>query len=221
MGGLYQIEFTNGKSYIGITKTTVKKRLTAHLRNANKNLRDCALHNALRKYPDDYILKTLVIADDWNYLCLIEQRAIKTFGTRTPFGYNMTDGGEGTVGSHHNKGLIRSEETKRKLSISKTGVKQSEETIKKRIAATTGRKRSEEYKKQQSLRMLGNKIGCGCKGNKIPKEVRAKISTTLKGNTPWNVGKTGIYSQDVLEKISNSLRGNKNASGPHFKKEKQ
>jgi hypothetical protein len=39
-----------------------------------------------------------VIANDFEYLCDLEIKAIKTFGTRYPTGYNMTDGGEGATG---------------------------------------------------------------------------------------------------------------------------
>ena len=46
---------------------------------------------------------------------------------------NLTDGGEGTLGSKHNLGLIRSDSTKEKIRQANLGKKQSQETINKRI----------------------------------------------------------------------------------------
>jgi|WetSurSiteA1Bulk_404760.scaffolds.fasta_scaffold04337_3 group I intron endonuclease len=39
-------------------------------------------------------------------------------------------------------------------------------------------------------------------------ETRRKISNSLKGNIPWNKGKTEIYTDETKNKISNSLKGN-------------
>jgi hypothetical protein len=37
--------------------------------------------------------------------------------------------------------------------------------------------------------------------NEMLVKVSQKVSETLKGNIPWNKGKTGIYSEDTIEKI--------------------
>lgn len=58
-----------------------------------------ALQQAIRKYgADAFVVKTLAIADDWDYLCDLERTAIAVFGTISPNGYNLTAGGEGVVG---------------------------------------------------------------------------------------------------------------------------
>jgi group I intron endonuclease len=99
MGCLYQIEFSNGKSYIGITSKDSSYRLKQHLRDSRKTDRRAGvLYDALLKYPDQYTIKEIAWSDDFEVLCRIEQTAIGTFNTKVPFGYNMTDGGEGTVG---------------------------------------------------------------------------------------------------------------------------
>lgn len=41
------------------------------------------------------------------------------------------------------------------------------------------------------------------------KEVRKKISNSLKGNIPWNKGKTNVYSKEQLQKMSESARNRK------------
>lgn len=63
-----------------------------------------ALYSAIRKYgAENFYVKTLLIADDWNYLCEIERRAIVSFKTFSPDGYNLTPGGEGVVGSRDSR----------------------------------------------------------------------------------------------------------------------
>lgn len=103
MGCLYRVSFPNGKAYLGITTQTARSRFTDHCAEAARLKRDkprggSLLHHALNKYPGQATLEVLVIADDWDYLCDLERRAIKAFGTQKPHGYNLTDGGEGTPG---------------------------------------------------------------------------------------------------------------------------
>ena len=44
------------------------------------------------------------------------------------------------------------------------------------------------------------------KGVKVSDETRAKISQASKGRVPWNKGKTGIYSEETLAKISKGAK---------------
>lgn len=46
------------------------------------------------------------------------------------------------------------------------------------------------------------------KGKQRPIETRQKISKALIGHTPWNKGKTGVYSEDTLRIMSESKLGN-------------
>lgn len=95
MGCLYRLEFPNGKCYIGITQLTAEFRWrTGHVRDTELGF-DLLLHRAIRKYGATAVkVQTLVIADNWGYLQLIEKRAVKVFNAKTPTGYNMTDGGD-------------------------------------------------------------------------------------------------------------------------------
>ena len=64
--------------------------------------RSQALQLAIRKYgAENFAVETLVIADDWEYLCDLERKAIQAYGTMAPGGYNLTVGGEGVVGRIH------------------------------------------------------------------------------------------------------------------------
>lgn len=95
MGCLYRLEFSNGKCYIGITQSTAEFRWRAgHVRDAELGF-DLLLHRAIRKHGAASVkVQTLARANDWAYLQLIEQRAIKVFNTKAPAGYNMTAGGD-------------------------------------------------------------------------------------------------------------------------------
>lgn len=43
-------------------------------------------------------------------------------------------------------------------------------------------------------------------GRVLPKSVRDKIGRSLKGREVWNKGKTGIYSEETIKSISDSLK---------------
>lgn len=103
MGCLYLATFPHGKSYVGITTQEPRQRFIDHLAAAGRLKRlkprgGSLLHHAINKYPDQVMFKVLVIADDWDFLCELERKAIVAFGTRKPHGYNLTEGGEGTPG---------------------------------------------------------------------------------------------------------------------------
>ena len=75
-----------------------------------------------------------------------------------------------------------------------------------------GKKRifTEEWKNNMSKTHLGKEPNN--KGKKTNEETKIKISEANKGKIPWNKGKKGIYSEETLKKISDTLRGNKNAA---------
>jgi hypothetical protein len=99
MGCLYSLTSPSGKQYLGISTKPVEKRFAKHVEHALGKRPNGVLYSALRKYkPENFVVRTLVIANDWSYLCDLERKAIAALGTRYPAGYNMTDGGEGIVG---------------------------------------------------------------------------------------------------------------------------
>ena len=44
-------------------------------------------------------------------------------------------------------------------------------------------------------------------GKKTSKEIGKKMSKVMKGKIPWNKGRTGVYSKETLEKMSQSQMG--------------
>jgi len=139
-----------------------------------------------------------------------EKYMIKVFGRkdiRTGILYNRTDGGEGTSGA------IRSEETRKKLSLSKIGNKNG----------MFGANLSEKHRKKLKERMLGsrnnkakniliinisgeNYIVCGefiefCKSKNLPFEgIRKRIQRGSKTPT-----KCGWYAFDITNKSESEV----------------
>jgi len=88
-------------------------------------------------------------------------------------------------------------------------------------SAWFGRNHTTEWKKEKSIKMTGNKNAAGYKHTE---EARQKIKAKraeqvfsqesldkLKGRTPWNKGKTGIFkhTEEWKAKLSEKYKGNK------------
>lgn len=145
MAVLYQIEFPNGKSYIGVTKQRLGARFSEHKsRSVGKGM---AISYAFRKYgAKNAAIKPLVVAN-YDYLLELEKRAIIAYKTKSPSGYNLSDGGEGNNGYKH------SQESKIKFRNYRLGTKLSEETK----AKMRGRKHTQEEIEKMRLSALGKK----------------------------------------------------------------
>jgi len=159
MGALYRIDFSHGKSYIGITAKTTQERFARHCANlADQDKADLALVRAMKKYGvDGLTVTTLAIVDDWEALCLMEAKAIVAYGTKYPHGYNLTDGGEGLQGVVMGNGVRQKMATsarvawdapghREKMSAMRTGKKQSEATKSKRSVAVAAAWKAPDYK---------------------------------------------------------------------------
>lgn len=100
MYSLYRITSQiNGKAYIGITKDA-SRRLNEHL---NTNVKGSKLlKNAIRKHGrENFLAEVLVVCSSQEYIQQLEKKAVALFNTKTPHGYNLTDGGEGIAGYSH------------------------------------------------------------------------------------------------------------------------
>ena len=114
-GYIYKIEFPNGKVYIGLTTTSLKRRKSGH-RNCAKGNDTRILYNALRRYTmeDTFELMEIDTADTEEELCEKEIMYISKYNSfDIKYGYNMTLGGEGT------NGWVPTQEQKRKNSETK------------------------------------------------------------------------------------------------------
>lgn len=113
---IYKIKCNiNGKNYIGITGD-FKGRIKSHLSVA-ENGSNTVFHKAIRKYGiKSFLIFVLDRANTWEEACKLEKYYIKKIGTKLPNGYNMTDGGEGTLGCYP------SESVKNKIAESHIGL---------------------------------------------------------------------------------------------------
>jgi len=158
---------------------------------------------------------------DWEDACKIEKLLIEKYG-RKDLGLgnlvNMTDGGEGALG------LIRSEETRQKMSEANKGESNpnfgktpSEESRLKMSKAQKGRTFSEESRLKMSKAQKGRtfseesrlKMSKAKKGKTHSEEVRQKISEGNKGKT---------YSEEVKDNMAKGAKHRKNVKGYYFHK---
>jgi group I intron endonuclease len=162
----------NDKSYVGFhLDGDLRERWSMHIRDCGRG-RPTALYNAIRKYGAE----KFHIVSVWSghipipNLKVLEKFFIRSFQTKAPLGYNLTDGGDGFVGGQHRKesreqtslscmgqrnslGCKRSSEFKRKVSLYQSGRKRRPFTLEERRKISEvqqGRKNSEESKKKVS-----------------------------------------------------------------------
>jgi group I intron endonuclease len=116
---VYKHVFPNGKLYFGITSKAPNKRWQNGTGYDSKH--QPVVYNAIKKYGWENI-KHIIMVDNISYseACEKEQALIKKYKTNckrygNDYGYNMTDGGEGTLGHKVSK------ETKLKMSKARTG----------------------------------------------------------------------------------------------------
>lgn len=142
-----------GMSYIGQTTRSLKERKSAHLKRVN--LSNLKFYNAIKKYGEEkfswIILKLCKNREELNFW---EEFYINRHKTMTPNGYNLTNGGKGSLGLKHKR------ETRELLSRINSGEnhpqygKQCSEETKRKIGdANKGRKFPEEFGKQMSERL--------------------------------------------------------------------
>ena len=107
---IYLATSPSGKFYVGITKNGLKSRVWSHFNRAKSGSK-LPFHECLRKYNKDVKFEILETTDSWEKACLLEKQYIIKFNSRIN-GYNITCGGEGTLGvkcPEHLKVLYRSQ----------------------------------------------------------------------------------------------------------------
>lgn len=194
LGCLYRLTFPNGKCYIGITRNTADHRFATHVCFARAGKRLCAVHHAILKYGAESVAVETLSSASWQELVAMEQRAIVEYATKFPAGYNLTDGGEGTIG------VVRSDETRAKISKAKKGRKLTPEQIEKLRAANTGRVKTAEERAKLSAAHKGKpkspehvaKMKMRA-GRPMTKEAREHLSAYHKGR---------FFSDETKAKIS-------------------
>lgn len=151
----------NGKRYVGQhSGNDLQKYWKRNIIWAlhNQGQKRC-LYAAIRKYgSESFEIKPLVIVGTKQDMDYYETSLIAGLNTKSPNGYNLTDGGEGTPG--HSV----SEEGRRKMSLKSKGrpsklkgTVKSEESNRKNSESHKGKALSEEHRRRISLAQLGGK----------------------------------------------------------------
>ena len=108
----------NGKQYVGQTVKSVEKRWKQHLRDVKRGTLP-HLYSAMKKYGiDKFFVQELCSVLTQEELNVAEVFYIIVLGTKSPNGYNLTEGG--STGAAH-KGHRHSEGTKKFLRERFTG----------------------------------------------------------------------------------------------------
>lgn len=181
----------NGKQYVGITKN-VKRRWHQHL-SANGSAP--ALHAAIKKYGSEgFIFSHICDAFDFEAACDIEKTLIQQHNTKSPNGYNLTDGGEGVVGRPATQEEV---ESRRQFMLAFAASLTSEERSKK-FGWAKGRKWTADQIEKISASNKGKNLG-----KKLSEETQAKMSAAHKARPRKPL------SEETKEKIRQSLLGRK------------
>lgn len=152
-GVIYLItNLDNEKKYVGQTVAGLKRRWQKHVNEALRGSM-VKLQRAIRKHGSNrFISEVIHVCENKPEMDFVEMFYIAFLKTQE-LGYNVTSGGDGSVGTKHSeesKEKIRrahlgkkmppfSEEAKRNIGLARFGRKHSEETKRKmRIAAVRG-----------------------------------------------------------------------------------
>lgn len=195
------INMINNKIYIGFTSGSIENRFNGHISKSLNHDSKYLLHNAIRKYtPNNFIIESICCSRDKDYtLNFLESYFIKEYKSNNKkYGYNMTKGGEGTIGYKHK------DESKEKMSLFHTG-KQLSDYHKQQIKI--GKKKSKYIIADEIKEKIRNTMI----GQKYSDERKEKISLSLKGKTPWNKGLTKETNKS-LQVISEKMKGDNNPS---------
>lgn len=189
----------NNKRYFGLTSLTLNARITKHRKDALCKSRDnkrCYFALAIRKYGlDNFKWRVVGYVNSMEELKEAEKACIWLYNTNNKlYGYNLTEGGEGSKGYKH------SQEAKLKISAASKGNKfclghKTPNEVKEKIRLSClsknkgkkpmlGKKHAEESKKKMSEKAKGRifteehkrNISIGGKNRKpISNETREKL----------------------------------------------
>lgn len=211
--GVYKIQsiMCPDRCYIG-SAVDFSERWSSHLSLLSRgNHRNKKLQGHYDKYgKDDLVFSIVAICD--------REELIPINGIVRPeqffiWAYNPSFNICRIAGSR--LGVVVSEETREKLRVSHIGKKQSAETIAKKSMLSKGRpavwnKGRPAWNKgltketDERVRLLCEKSSQTKKGK--PPWNKGKKGVMPLGRTPWNKGKSNVYSDETLNKMSESQK---------------
>lgn len=156
-----------GKRYIGITVQGVSRRWRGHLKSARDGSKS-ALHAAIRKYGDNvFVVCEIACSLHADYRAELERALIEQEGTRAPSGYNLTIGGDGTVGlpceviariADKNRGRKHSEKARLAIGAASSARPRTAETRLKISEKHKGKRLSLEHRQKLSAAKIGRRL---------------------------------------------------------------
>jgi len=170
MAFLYQLTAPNGKAYLGITNNAPEQRWNKHAASA-RNKSSLAIHRAIRKYGWDNFKKEVLVEASFAYVKDLEIKAIALINTFTPFGYNLTKGGDGVLGTNHFLGRKHSPETIAKMQLAQKG----------HAGTMNGKHHTAEAKKKIAEAQTGEKAYWF--GKTLAEKTKQKMSVIKKGTS--------------------------------------
>ncbi len=171
-----------GDQYVGLSKNPVR-RWKQHETDSRYTNRRSRFHRALAKHGLGAFEWQVVAELPTLEEAQLAERILIAVANPT---YNLTAGGEGTLG------YSPTPETREKQRIASTGRVASPETRAKRSAALTGFKHSDEARSNMSA---------AAKGKKISQETCSKMSASQMGHAPTGPSK---HSEETRAKMSAS-----------------
>lgn len=236
ISGIYKIQskIKPERIYIG-SALNIKARWSHHKSTLKLNSHsNNKLQNHYNKYGESDLCFTIILECEKTELADTEQFFIdsyKPWFNISPSAYScrgikLSDETKQKI-SNAIKGRRLSDEHKKRIGLANKGKGigriMSEETRNKKrismIGKNVGKVYSEEERRKMSERSIGRvfseehkrNISKGNTGRIFTPETRLKISLKHKGKkknyAPWNKGKKGVYSADVLYKMGAGNRG--------------
>jgi group I intron endonuclease len=211
----------NGKKYVGQTIQTLKKRWSSHGSDAKRNRGPHALVHALLKYgKENFTIRTLTVCRTREELNRLEKKYIVKLKTKTPNGYNIADGGDGTAGVPYTASQLKKfrktiGNSRKGSGNSFFGMKHSAHSKSKMRKAKLGKPAPWKAGWKHGTSYAYGKKNCRCEicrkfkhdsyvkkfGIKTKEETRRKLSESHKGIPAWNKGTAkGVYWDKEADK---------------------
>lgn len=180
---LYRLTFPHGKVYIGVTRQSLEQRVRRHVAYARQG-RHFAISCAIRKHGEDAFKREVIDFGTWTEMLAAEIEAIAEHRSRGISCYNMTDGGEGSLG------VVPSAEKRKRISASLRGRSLSAEHRQRVGEIQRGKTIPSEVKEKMSAAAKGRVISVEQRqaasaklvGKKRPPELMQRIWETRKRN---------------------------------------
>jgi group I intron endonuclease len=200
--GIYLISnVANGKLYVGSSEN-IPNRWCDHIKPLRRGCHpNRYLQNAFNKHGEnsfrfdviefcelrDYHIDPCGYTDDIRYLTDRETWWVVLLGTLSPKGYNLILPDRSIISNETRLKLSKASQGNQRA----LGHKHSDE-VRRRISEThKGKPKPEEQKRKMSASQKG-------RPKELSEETRERLVTIRKGKEPWNKGKTGVYSEEML-----------------------